>query len=390
MRVVLALDKFKGTFSASQVCEALAEGIRARNPKIEVVLRPMADGGDGTAVILSQALGLEALRVPVPDLGGKMIDGAVYWQNARRIALVESAEVLGAARGHAGHTPRVLAEPLFASHSGGLGRLLHRAFDLRPQEIWIGIGGTLTADGGWGLAHALGLRAVDDAGRIVEPALENVDRIDHFSPPEIPEFFRKTRLVALCDVNAPARGHGVTLETFLPQKGASPESSVRLMKAIATLWAHLRRVNPELVPLEDAYTGAGGGLVLGLQALFPQLRLELGARKVAQATALGPSLQLADIAVCGEGGLDATTHCGKASSVVSALAREHHAKVLGVFGHINPSEQGEAGRTRLGCEKVFSLFDAEVHAPLPELARQSMRRFHEVGGLIAQEAERAR
>jgi len=386
MRVVLALDKFKGTFSAAEACEALADGIRASNPKIDILLRPMADGGEGTARILSAALGLETLRVPLPDLAGKTSEAFVHWQNARRIAIVESAEVLGAARA-GGWTPGV---PLQESHSGSLGRLLLRALDLRPQEIWIGIGGTLTADGGWGLAHAFGLRAVDATGRTVEPALANVDNIDHFLPYQPPEFFRKTRFVALCDVDAPALGHGVSLAHFLPQKGVTGADEIALtVKRISTLWSHLRRVNPDLAALEDPYTGAGGGLVLGLQTLFPQLRIELGARKVAQTTALGASLQLADFAVCGEGGFDMSTHYGKASSVVSRLAHEHHGRVLGVFGHMEESERA-TGAARLGCEKVFSLFEKKSTLPLPELARLSQKRFAEIGSLIAQEIGRAR
>lgn len=389
MRVVLALDKFKGTFSARQACELLSEGIRHRNPKIEVILRPMADGGDGTASVLAPALGFEAMTVPVPELHGKMIHAHVQWQNARRIALVESAEVLGQqGQGRAAAKPESLA----GTHSGGLGRLLMRAFDLRPQEIWIGVGGTLTADGGWGLAHTLGLRAVDAEGRVVEPALANVDRIERFVPPEGgPEFFRKTRIVALCDVNAPVRGAGVSLASFLPQKGADAPLSEAIVRQVTTLWTHFRNVNPALSSLEDAFTGAGGGLVLGLQALFPHLRVELGARKIAQATALGPSLQAADFAVCGEGCLDETTFYGKASHVVSQLAHEHHARVIGVFGRIESGDHGSGSlRQRLGADTVHTLFPGGEHHPLPEMVKLSKARFHDLGARIAHEAERAR
>ncbi|MCA2959822.1 MAG: glycerate kinase [Silvanigrellales bacterium] len=383
MRVVLALDKFKGTFTARQACELLAEGIRHRNPKIEVIIRPMADGGDGTAAILTDALGLEGMRVSVPDLLGKMTEVQVHWQNTRRLALVESADVIGVARAMARH------HSLQRAHSGGLGRLLLRAFDLRPQEIWIGVGGTMTADAGWGLAHTLGLRALDAHGNVVEPALANVPLIDHFVAQDVPEFFRKTRIVALCDVNAPAQGAAVSLASFLPQKGASPADADLIQKQVTTLWTHLRKVNPQLSSLEDAYTGAGGGLVLGLQAVFPQLRLELGARKVAQATALGPSLQAADFAVCGEGRFDDSTFYGKAAAVVSQLGSEHQARIVGVFGSI--AMQGaarEGARTRLGAETLHALFDeGQAHLSLQELSKASRARFVEIGLRIAHDAE---
>jgi glycerate kinase len=384
MRIVLALDKFKGTFEARQACECLAEGIRQRNPKIEVIIRPMADGGDGTADILASALGLEAMRVTVPDLHGKMTEARVHWQNTRRLALVESAEVLGVGRSMARR------HELAQAHSGGLGRLLLRAFDLRPHEVWIGVGGTMTADAGWGLAHTLGLRALDAEGQVVEPLLTNVDRIDRFVAAEVPEFYRKTRITLLCDVNAPAEGAGVNLSSFLPQKGAGPEEVARVQRAVTTLWAHLRRVNPALPGLDEAYTGAGGGLVLGLQALFPQARLELGARKVAQATALGPSLQAADFAVCGEGRLDESTFYGKVASVVSQLAHEQHARVFGVFGSVEAHEgQTSDVRARLGAHTLYPLFDDVPHMPVQELARLSRTRFHEIGSRIAHDVERS-
>jgi glycerate kinase len=247
----------------------------------------------------------------------------------------------------------------------------------------------MTADAGWGLAHTLGLRALDAHGNVVEPALANVPLIDHFVAQDVPEFFRKTRIVALCDVNAPAQGAAVSLASFLPQKGASPADADLIQKQVTTLWTHLRKVNPQLSSLEDAYTGAGGGLVLGLQAVFPQLRLELGARKVAQATALGPSLQAADFAVCGEGRFDDSTFYGKAAAVVSQLGSEHQARIVGVFGSI--AMQGaarEGARTRLGAETLHALFDeGQAHLSLQELSKASRARFVEIGLRIAHDAE---
>ena len=150
MRVVLALDKFKGTFTALQVNELIAEGIRARNPKIEIIMRPMADGGDGTAALLAEAMGLEAMRVEVPDLLGRIIDTQIYWQSTRRVVIIDAAEILGISRAVGQQNVVQNATSL------GLARLVQHALKLCPREIWIGIGGTFTADAGWGFAHAFG------------------------------------------------------------------------------------------------------------------------------------------------------------------------------------------------------------------------------------------
>jgi glycerate 2-kinase len=197
MRVVLALDKFKGTLSARQACEFLAEGIRARNPKIEVILRPMADGGEGTAAILSASLGMEALKLTAQDLTGKATEAHIHWQNGRRLALLETAELLGIAR--------VMGKPtnILKTNSAGIGRALLKSLELRPQEVWVGVGGTLTADAGWGLAHILGLRAFDSRGNILDPVLSNVEKIDRMETKEVPALLQRLRVTALCDVNAP-------------------------------------------------------------------------------------------------------------------------------------------------------------------------------------------
>ncbi|MEY4066674.1 MAG: hypothetical protein RIR26_2882, partial [Pseudomonadota bacterium] len=163
MRVVLALDKFKGTLTSQQANECLAEGIRQRNPKIEVALRPMADGGDGSALVLAGYLGLEAMRVEVPDLYGKPTEAHIYWHNSRRVAVIESAEVLGSSRTVAHRFDTLRAA------STGLGLLIKKAFDLRPVEIWVCVGGTMTADGGWGLAQVFGLKAQDSEGHDLAP-----------------------------------------------------------------------------------------------------------------------------------------------------------------------------------------------------------------------------
>ena len=214
MRIVLAFDKFKGTFTARQVCELVAEGIRNRNPKIEIIQRPMADGGEGSASLIAASLGMESLRVEVSDLLGKPTEANVYWQNARRLAVLESAEILGNAKSLA--TQEILLE----SNTWGLGRLLQKAFALRPQEVWLCIGGTLTADAGWGIASAFGLAAYDENGKRLRPCIENMDKIKSFQNEDLPEYMKKCRIVALCDVNAPAKGSGVTLSSFLKQKGA--------------------------------------------------------------------------------------------------------------------------------------------------------------------------
>lgn len=381
MRVVLALDKFKGTLTAQQANECLAEGIRLRNPKIEVSLRPMADGGDGSAGILANYLGLEALRVEVPDLYGKPTEAHIYWHNSRRVAIVESAELLGSKRAVAHKSDSIRASTV------GLGLLLKKVFDLRPQEIWLAVGGTMTADGGWGLAQAFGLKAQDINGQDVAPSLAEANHINVFTKTELPDYILKTKVLALCDVNAQAIGGTTSMADFLPQKGFTASEIPEIESSMRCYWKHLQKCNPFIPALDAAFTGAGGGLCLGLASVFPNFSMELGAARIAKVAALAQCFQGADLAVCGEGCLDKQTLSGKAPMIVAETAREHNVRVAGVFGRV--AAQPEGLISSLGLSNSFVITENRLLHSTSELARLSKQRFHEIGVEIAHIVEAA-
>ncbi|MBX9837234.1 MAG: glycerate kinase [Silvanigrellaceae bacterium] len=376
MRIVLAFDKFKGTFTARQVCELVADGIRNRNPKIEIIQRPMADGGEGSASLLAASLGMESLRVEVCDLLGRPTEANVYWQNARRLAVLESAEILGNAKSLA--TEEILLE----SNTWGFGKLLQKAFPLRPQEVWLCIGGTLTADAGWGIASAFGLSAYDENGKRLRPCIENMHKIRSFQKEEIPDYMKKCRITALCDVNAPAKGPGVTLASFLRQKGAKDSTIPYIEKQIYHFWNILKNDFPSIPRLEDAFTGAGGGICIGLSAVFNNIRIEMGSKKIAKAIALAPSFTGSDLIVCGEGSLDDLTLYGKTVSTVSQLALKNQHKLIGIFGNVTKNKQEL--KLKLGLTEIITLVEEEnMGYTANELMRNSKIKLYHIGQDLA-------
>ncbi|KAB8027432.1 glycerate kinase [Fluviispira multicolorata] len=377
MRVVLAFDKFKGTFTARQVCELVAEGIRHRNPKIEIIQRPMADGGEGSAILLAASLGMDSLRVEVCDLLGKPAEANVFWQNARRLAVLESAEVLGNARALA------TEEGLFQANTWGLGKLLQKAFPLRPQEIWLCIGGTLTVDAGWGIASAFGLSAYDTQGNHLKPCLENMEKVDSFKKEELPEYMKKCKISVLCDVNAPASGPGVSLISFLKQKGAQDSSIPLIEKRIHFFWNKLKHSFPNIPRLEDPFMGAGGGICIGLSVVFPNLKIEMGSKKIAKVIALAPSFSGTDLVVCGEGSLDDLTLYGKAVSTVAQLAIKSEQKIIGIFGKVtgNRSEL----KNKLGLSEIITLMEEnQTGQTTNEIMKNSKLKLFNIGQDLAE------
>nr|BFD33103.1 glycerate kinase [Pigmentibacter ruber] len=376
MKIVLAFDKFKGTFTARQVCELVADGIRNRNPKIEIIQRPMADGGEGSAALIAGHIGMESLRIEVSDLLGRQTEANIYWQNARRLAVLESAEVLGNSKSLA--TEEVLLE----SNTWGFGRLLQKTFPLRPLEVWLCIGGTLTADAGWGIASAFGLSAYDEQGNRLRPCISNMSKIRSFKKEELPEYVKKCRIHALCDVNAPAKGPGVTLSSFLKQKGARDSSIPYIEKQIYHFWNVLKHDCPHIPKLEDAFTGAGGGICIGMSAVFPNLKIEMGSKKIAKAIALAPSFSGSDLIVCGEGSLDDLTLYGKAVSTVSQLALKNDHKLIGIFGNVTKNKLEL--KSKLGLAEIITIVE-EGHSGFTanELMKNSKIKLYHIGQEIA-------
>jgi glycerate 2-kinase len=376
MRIVLAFDKFKGTFTARQVCELVADGIRNRNPKIEIIQRPMADGGEGSATLLAASLGMESLRVEVCDLLGKPTEANIYWQNARRLAVLESAEILGNSKALA------TEEGLLQSNTWGFGRLLQKTFPLRPQEVWLCIGGTLTADAGWGIASTFGLSAYDEKGGRLRPCIENMHKIKSFQQEDLPDYMKKCRITALCDVNAPAKGADVSLISFLKQKGAKDSSIPHIEKQIFQFWNSLKNYCPTIPRLEDSFMGAGGGICFGLSAIFPNLKIEMGSKKIAKAIALAPSFSGSDLIVCGEGSLDDLTLYGKAVSTVSQIAIKNQHKLIGIFGKVTKNKQEL--KLKLGLSEIITLIeDGNTGFTANELMKNSKIKLYHIGQELA-------
>ncbi len=284
--VLVAPDSFKGTFTAAEVGEAIAVGLREGGvPRVSVI--PVADGGEGTLEVLAGALGAELRPAAAHDPLEREIE-AVY-ALAGNTAVVEAARAAGL-----GLVPAA-ARDAWAATTVGVGELIVAARDAGAREIIVGLGGSATTDGG---AGAIG--AIDRAGGL-GPA----------------------RLVLLCDVTTPFER---AAEVFARQKGADAATVRRLSERLANQAGALRR-DPRGVPM----TGAAGGLSGGLWAAF-DARLVSGAGYVLDCVGFDGLLGGARAVITGEGRLDAQTAAGKAASEVIRRAAGAGVTVHAVVG----------------------------------------------------------
>jgi glycerate kinase len=369
MRILVAPDKFRGTLTARQAAEAIATGWRRTRPWDRLDLAPMADGGEGTAVALVDALGGELVRASVHGPLNDPVEASfgVAEVAEGRLAIVEMA----AASGLALLTPS-RRDPRITT-TRGTGDLIAASLDRSPDQLVVALGGSATNDGGAGMAQALGVRLLDGSGRDIGPggvALLELERIDMTAlDPRI----ERIGCVAATDVNNPLTGPLGASAVYGPQKGASAEDVGTLDRALGHLAAVVHRdLGVDL--RDEPGAGAAGGLGFGLMA-FLGARVRPGVEVVSDVLDLTSRLRQADLVITGEGRLDAGSLHGKVPAGILRLARELSVPTVIACGQAEP-ELGLAGVTvvsmadRFGAQMALSDARRCLVTVAEELARR--------------------
>ncbi|UIN31004.1 glycerate kinase [Microbacterium binotii] len=320
-RIVIAPDSFKGSIDATSAARVLAEGWRSVRPDDELLLRPMADGGEGTLDAFAAAIP-GSRRVPITVTGptGRRIDS--HWLmlpgDHPRTAVVELActsgmELVGAAEA---------VDPL-ATHTLGFGEAIRAALAAGATRLLLGIGGSVSSDGGAGALTALGAIVRDADGRPVPSGAAGLARAASFDADDLiaPPV---DGILVLSDVRAPLLGPHGAARVFGPQKGADPDQVDRIETAL-TRWARVVGAAADV-----AGAGAAGGCGYGLLVWGAQLAS--GADAVAETIGLDVALAGAHRVITGEGSYDSQSLLGKAPGVVRAYAEARGVPVSVVAG----------------------------------------------------------
>lgn len=323
MRILIAPDKFKGSLPAGAVAAAIQAGFSRAFPDAQYDLAPIADGGEGTAEIFSEALGGERVSAIAHDALGRPVEAAYIRFPARRLALVEMSEASGLWRLQAEEL-----NPLRAS-TFGTGELMARAIASGAETLYLALGGSATNDAGLGMAHALGWEFLDADGNPIEPMPENFLNVRRLQPPGQP---MRCEVIALCDVQNPLLGPTGATYMFGPQKGATAETLPCLEAAMAHVADLCRdQLGEDFRDIPGA--GATGGLAFGLMR-FCGGRLEKGFAAVSRLLDLEARVAAADLIVTGEGRIDAQTEHGKGPAEIARLARAHGRPVIALAGMV--------------------------------------------------------
>jgi glycerate 2-kinase len=342
VRVVVAPDKFKGTLSASEAAAAMASGWRRGDPRAQVEVCPVADGGEGTLETLLAALGGRRAQARVAGPLDDPVDADYGLVEAPggRMAIVEMARASGLAL-----LPEARRDPLRAT-TRGTGELLLAAARHRPRQVVMCIGGSATNDGGAGMAQALGVLLLDESGEELPPGGAALRRLFRIDARGLVREVRDLDVVVASDVDNPLTGPRGASAVYGPQKGAGPHEVGLLDEALGHFAAVIHRdlgIDVREVPGAGAAGGLGAGLVAFLGA-----RIRPGFEVVGEALDLTHRLERADVAVTGEGRYDRQTERGKAPAGVLGLARQAGCRGVLIAGQL---EEGAAPAADL----VYSL-----------------------------------
>jgi len=319
--VLVAPDKFKGSLTAVDAAEAIAAGLRQGRPGIEVVLAPIADGGDGT-VDAAVAAGYERVTVSVAGPTGQPV--AASLARSGDTAVVEMAEASGLRRLPDGR-PAALTASTY-----GTGQLIRTALDLGIRRLVLGVGGSATTDGGTGMASALGVRFLDRQGHDLPPGGAALVDLETISVDGLDPRLRTVEIIVASDVDNPLVGVRGAAAVYGPQKGAGPADVERLDAGLSTLARVVgRQFGGELATMPGA--GAAGGTAFAAVALLGA-RIVSGIDLLLDLVRFPQALGRADTVVTGEGSLDEQSLAGKAPWGVARAAARAAVPVVAFVG----------------------------------------------------------
>jgi glycerate kinase len=349
MKVLIAIDSFKGSISSVEGSEAISLGIKDIYPEAEIVTFPLADGGEGTVETLVQATDGKLVKKEVMGPLKEKVEAIYGILGDGKTAVIEVAAACGLPL-----VPYNQRNP-FVTTTYGVGELISDAIEKGCREFVIGLGGSATNDAGVGMLQALGFRFLNRLNEEVGLGAQALPDILGIDLSHVQTKLKECTFRVACDVNNPLYGPDGATHVFGPQKGATP-------KMIEQLDLGLKHF-AEVVFYEldaDIHNIAGAGAAGGLGAAFSgflHAHLQSGIELVLEIIEMEKSMQGVDFVITGEGKLDGQTSMGKAPLGVAQLAQKHEIPVLALAGGIT---EETAALNKLGVTSYFSIVNAPM------------------------------
>lgn len=324
MKVVVAIDSLKGSLTSLEAGEAIQEGILRAISDAEVIVRPLADGGEGTVEALTRGMNGRYEKITVTDPLGRPTDAVYGILEDLHTAIIEMSAAAGITLIDAKDR-----NPMNTT-TYGVGEMIKDAIGKGCRHFFIGIGGSATNDGGIGMLQALGYGMLDTEGKQVSLGAKGLAELVSITDEDVLPELKKCTFQIACDVKNPLCGEKGCSAVFGPQKGATPDMITQMDKWLGK-YALLTANRYKKADSQYPGTGAAGGMGFAFLS-YMNAELRSGVQIVLEETKLEEYVKDADIVVTGEGCLDGQSVMGKAPIGVAALAKKHHKKVIAFAG----------------------------------------------------------
>ena len=330
MKFVIAPDKFKGSLTGSEFCDAVEEGIRQIFPKAIILKKPLADGGDGTLAVIKDYLKAEWIDVEVQDPLFRPIQAQYLFSETSKTAYIEMSEASG--------LKLLSIEELncMNTSSFGTGELILNALKKGAEKVILGIGGSATNDGGIGMGQALGIQFLDSTNEPLKPIGKNLKDIEKIDVEQLNELVHKAEFKVACDVTNPLHGKQGAANVFASQKGANDSEINTLDQGLRNFDRILKKqynIDVQKIAGSGAAGGLGGGAIAFLNA-----SLVSGIDLVKELANFDKEIKNTDWIITGEGKLDKQTFFGKTIAGVIRSAYKKQIPVAALCGSISLSE----------------------------------------------------
>lgn len=343
-KILISPQEFKESLTGLEVANAIQAGINNIDSRIETILVPVADGGDGTLQTMVDVTGGEIINETVSDPLGRQISSVWGKLGDDNSAVIEMAKASGLALLKDNEKSATMTSTY------GTGELFKKALDNGITNFIVGIGGSATNDGGAGFISALGAKLLDENNNLVEPCGNNLNKITKIDISNFDSRIDNISVKVACDVTNPLCGEEGASAIFGPQKGASP-AEVMFLDENLLHWSKLIKEQIGKDILDIPGSGAAGGLGAGLMA-FTNAELSIGANIVLDSLEYEKHLQDVDLVIVGEGRTDKSTQFNKSPVAVAMRAKKLGIPVICLSGSIG---DGYTDSRELGISSFFSI-----------------------------------
>lgn len=363
MKVVIAIDSLKGSLSSMDAGHAIKEGILRVTPA-DVIIKPLADGGEGTTDALIEGMGGEKVSLTVKGPLGDPVEAYYGYLKESNTAIMEMAMASGITL-----IPRADLNPLNTT-TYGVGEMIKDAIHRGIRNFIIGIGGSATNDGGIGMLNALGYEFLDINGQPVGFGGQFLEKIAVISDKNKLAELEECHFQIACDVENPLCGPKGATYIYGPQKGAA-DTLLPLLDAGMRNYGQIAEAFTGKKTMEMAGSGAAGGLGFAF-VTFLNGELKSGIDLILDAVGLEESLEDADFVITGEGRLDQQTAMGKGPAGVAKLGKKYGAKTIALAGSVteDASACNAAGIDGYFC--ILSSICTLEEAMDPDTARKNL------------------